>query len=77
MIAIGLLIATAFLYQTSLRDQFVNYDDPAYVTKNVHVLQGLSWTNTIWAFISTAEANWHPITWLSHMADVQLFAKAM
>jgi protein O-mannosyl-transferase len=73
IIAIGLLIATALLYHTSLRDQFVNYDDPAYVTKNIHVLQGLSWKNTIWAFASTAEANWHPITWLSHMADVQLF----
>ena len=73
VIAVGLVIATAFLYQTSLEDQFVNYDDPAYVTKNVHVLQGLSRQNTVWAFTSTTEANWHPLTWLSHMADVQFF----
>jgi len=73
LFAFGLVVATAILYQASLKNQFVNYDDPAYVTENVHVLQGLSWKNTIWAFTSTAEANWHPITWLSHMADVQFF----
>jgi Tfp pilus assembly protein PilF len=73
VLAVALAIATAILYQATLRNQFVNYDDPAYVTKNVQVLQGLSWKNTIWAFTSTAEANWHPVTWLSHMADVQFF----
>ena len=71
--AVLLVVATVIVYQDSLRDQFINYDDPAYVTKNIHVLQGLSWSNAVWAFTSTAEANWHPITWLSHMADVQFF----
>ena len=71
--AVLLVVATVIVYQDSLRDQFINYDDPAYVTKNIHVLQGLSWSNPAWAFTSTAEANWHPITWLSHMADVQFF----
>ncbi len=72
-LATVLVAATAFLYLPSLRNQFVNYDDPAYVLRNTHVLQGLSWKNIAWALSSTAEANWHPLTWLSHMADVQLF----
>jgi tetratricopeptide (TPR) repeat protein len=67
-------VITVFLYAPSLRCGFINYDDPAYVTRNAHVLRGLSWSNTVWSFSSTVEANWHPVTWLSHMADVQLFA---
>jgi tetratricopeptide (TPR) repeat protein len=52
---------------------FVFYDDPDYVTDNAHVRQGLSWSNIGWAFTTNAAGNWHPITWLSHMLDVQLF----
>jgi tetratricopeptide (TPR) repeat protein len=43
------------------------------VTANAHVRQGLSWSNIRWAFTATVEANWHPLTWISHMADVQFF----
>ena len=57
----------------ALQNGFVNYDDPAYVTANWQVQHGLSIANLEWAFTSTAEANWHPLTWLSHMTDVQLF----
>ena len=72
-LCLSLVLATSLLYQASLRNAFVNYDDPAYVTANWHVLQGLSWSNLAWAFRATAEANWHPVTWISHMADVQVF----
>jgi tetratricopeptide (TPR) repeat protein len=73
LFAAALAVLTVIVYLPSLRNQFVNYDDPAYVVANQHVLHGLSWKNVVWAFSSTAEANWHPLTWLSHMADVQLF----
>ncbi|HUD67856.1 MAG TPA: tetratricopeptide repeat protein [Candidatus Sulfotelmatobacter sp.] len=68
-----LFAGVLILYVPALDSSFVNYDDPAYVTSNSHVLQGLSWSNVAWAFRATTEANWHPLTWLSHMADVQLF----
>ncbi len=66
-------LGTLALYSPTLRNGFVNYDDPAYVTANAHVRQGLLWSNIRWAFTATVEANWHPLTWISHMADVQFF----
>ncbi len=51
---------------------FVNMDDGWYVTDNVHVRDGLSWENVVWAFTSL-NVNWHPLTWISHMLDCELF----
>jgi tetratricopeptide (TPR) repeat protein len=68
-----LFVGVLILYIPALDSAFVNYDDPAYVTANRYVLQGLSWSNIVWAFRATTEANWHPLAWISHMADVQLF----
>jgi Tfp pilus assembly protein PilF len=73
IIALLLFGGTLLLYVPALNNAFVNYDDPAYVTGNAHVLQGLSWNNIAWAFSTTVEANWHPLTWISHMTDVALF----
>jgi tetratricopeptide (TPR) repeat protein len=56
-----------------LLNQFIILDDPDYVTKNPHVLSGLSWKNVIWAFTTGYAGNWHPLTWLSHQLDVQLY----
>jgi hypothetical protein len=53
--------------------EFLDFDDSQYVTKNIHVSTGLNLGNVVWAFTSFYEANWHPLTWLSHMADCQLF----
>ena len=53
---------------------FVNYDDPQYVTRNLVVRQGLSWEGFRWAFSTGSASNWHPLTWLSHMLDCQLFS---
>jgi len=53
--------------------QFINYDDPLYVTNNPHVKEGLTVKNILWAFTTTTASNWHPLTWLSHMLDVELF----
>ncbi len=57
-----------------LHFDFVNYDDPQYVIQNPQVRQGLSLKGVVWAFTSFHAANWHPLTWLSHMADASLFA---
>ncbi|MGA7848287.1 MAG: tetratricopeptide repeat protein [Terriglobales bacterium] len=73
LVSFLLLLGTLALYYPALHNGFVNYDDPAYVTSNWHVQQGFALSNLKWAFISTAEANWHPLTWISHMLDVQLF----
>ena len=52
---------------------FVNYDDPAYVYDNPHVTQGVTWGGVQWALATFDSANWHPLTWLSHMLDVEVF----
>ena len=52
---------------------FINYDDPDYVVRNTRVLSGLTWDNAVWAFQTFHAGNWHPVTWLSHMADCQFF----
>jgi Tfp pilus assembly protein PilF len=72
-LTILLVAGTQALYAPVLRNGFVNYDDPGYVTANTHVRQGLSAHNIGWACTATEEANWHPLTWISHMADVQAF----
>ena len=67
---------TAILYWPAHRFSFVNYDDPVYLTQNAPVQAGLTWEGVSWAFTAGHASNWHPLTWLSHMADVQLFGPA-
>ena len=57
-----------------LGNGFVGYDDRQYVTKNPHVQSGLTREGIRWAFTTGHAANWHPLTWISHQLDVQLFA---
>jgi tetratricopeptide (TPR) repeat protein len=52
---------------------FVNLDDTAYVTQNAHVKAGLTWDTFQWAWTANDASNWHPLTWLSHALDVELF----
>jgi len=54
-------------------NDFVNYDDGEYITGNPHLQHGLTWSGVAWAYRTGYAANWHPLTWLSHMLDVQLF----
>jgi len=68
-----LLAATTFaLYFSVTQFDFVNYDDPKYVTENPQVRSGLTWAGVAWAFTTLHASNWHPLTWLSHMLDVQV-----
>lgn len=53
--------------------QFINWDDPVYIFNNLIVSAGLSWLGIGWAFITGLAANWHPLTWISHMLDSSLF----
>ena len=71
-LAIALAAATLAAYTGVTRLDFV-FDDKEYLLANAHVLQGLSTRNIWWAFTSSYSANWHPLTWISHMADVALF----
>ncbi len=74
LLSLALAVLTFALYLPALHNGFVNYDDPDYVTRNGRVLQGLNWENVKWAFgTNNSVANWHPLTWLSHVADVEIF----
>jgi protein O-mannosyl-transferase len=68
-----LVILTLVVFSPAVRHGFTNYDDDRYVTDNPQVRQGLHWTTISWAFTTFEQANWHPLTWLSHELDCQLF----
>lgn len=72
-ICAALVILTVSVYWQVRGFEFVNYDDTDYVSQNATVLKGLSWANLKWAFTTGHASNWHPVTWLSHMIDVELF----
>jgi Tfp pilus assembly protein PilF len=76
ILAVLLAAGTATVYAPAMRNGFVNVDDPDYVTRNPHVLAGLTWADIRWALGSSyPSSNWHPLTWISHMADVQLYGR--
>lgn len=72
VVCLGLFLGTIALFSRSLNFGFINYDDPSYVTDNPHVQGGLSWAGLRWAFAGRTDY-WHPLTWLSHMADWELY----
>lgn len=71
VVLIGLTVV--IFWQTS-HHQFISFDDPLYVTNNQHVKEGITWKNMAWAFTTATASNWHPLTWLSHMVDVEIFS---
>jgi protein O-mannosyl-transferase len=68
-----LVVVTLALYNPVSHNGFVNFDDDRYVIDNAQVRAGLRWSTISWAFTSLDQANWHPLTWLSHALDCQLF----
>ena len=64
---------TVAVYWPVLNNGFIDYDDTDYVTVNMMVRQGLTLKGLIWSFSAFHAGNWHPLTWLSHMIDIQLF----
>jgi tetratricopeptide (TPR) repeat protein len=72
-LAAALVLLTLLIYLPVRNFEFVKYDDPDYVTNNPHVRSGLTVDNAVWALTTNHAGNWHPLTWLSHMLDCQLF----
>jgi tetratricopeptide (TPR) repeat protein len=73
LVGVLLAAATFAVYAGVLRNGFVSYDDEVYVVRNAHVRSGLTAGNAAWSLTATEAANWHPLTWMSHMADVSLW----
>jgi hypothetical protein len=71
-----LLVAILILYCRVINHEFVNYDDDLYITENPYVQKGITWEGTKWAFSFNNVVYLHPLSWLSHMLDVQLFGMA-
>ena len=73
LVCLCLAVAIIVVYAPACHFGFVNYDDDVYVTANAHVQSGLTLRGLGWAFTTHHAANWHPLTWLSHMLDWQLW----
>ena len=73
LLSLALAVGILAIYYPVHSQPFANYDDPDYVTDNLHVKAGLHWETVTWAMKTRDAANWHPLTWLSHALDCQLF----
>ncbi len=73
LLCIVMFFVTLAVYSRTAGHDFINFDDTIYVTDNSPVKDGLKAESIAWAFTATTASNWHPVTWISHMADVQLF----
>src|SRR5277367_3739054 len=73
LLGLLLVVVTLALYNPVSRNGFVNFDDDRYVTENQQVRAGIHRNTISWAFTSLEQANWHPLTWLSHALDCQIF----
>jgi Flp pilus assembly protein TadD len=73
VLSVLLAVAVLALFWPALGNDFVNYDDDLYVTRNPRVQQGLTSAGVRWAFTTDAAGNWHPLTWLSHQLDWELW----
>jgi protein O-mannosyl-transferase len=73
LLGIALVIITLIVYWQVGSHEFVNFDDDILITDNVHVITGINTNNIIWAFTPVQDLGWFPVSWLSHMADVELY----
>ena len=73
ILSLVLVLLTVLAYLPVRNNAFINFDDNHYITGNAHVRAGLAWDTITWAFTTYDAANWHPLTWLSHALDCQLF----
>ncbi len=69
----ALMVVVLAAYSSVVGNAFVAFDDQTYILDNAHVKAGLTWNTVAWAFTSFDESNWHPLTWLSHALDCQVF----
>ena len=73
LLGLLLIVLSVALYYPVRTHPYVNYDDNVYVTDNVHIQNGLTWDMVTWAFVTDHSGNWHPLTWLSHALDVEMY----
>jgi tetratricopeptide (TPR) repeat protein len=73
LIIASLVIATLVAYEPVRKNDFVGYDDPTYITDNPNVNKGITVDSVIRAFTKPYVANWHPLTWLSHILDCEIY----
>jgi len=73
LVCLGLIALNIAVYAPVRNQEFLNYDDPDYVTENAEVRDGLTVHGFAWAFTTHHAGNWHPLTWVSHMTDVELY----
>ncbi len=73
LISVVLVMVTTALYWPVQSFDFVNYDDDVIVKDNRQIRDGLSKDGLLWAFTTFDHGNWHPLTWVSHMADVEVY----
>jgi len=73
LICLGLALATGITFEQVRLNTFVSFDDGVYITENAQVLSGINGESVVWAFTTTYFNTWNPITWLSHMLDVELY----
>jgi tetratricopeptide (TPR) repeat protein len=73
ILSLLLVLGTLALYGRAAHAGFLRYDDDRYVVENPYVRAGVHWSTVTWAFTTFEQANWHPLTWLSHALDCQLF----
>ena len=72
-VCLGLALLVVLVFGKVVSYDFVNYDDGGYVYDNPHVAQGLTTRSVAWALTTGHNGNWHPVTWISHIVDVELF----
>ncbi|MHC4338271.1 MAG: hypothetical protein ACYSTG_10075 [Planctomycetota bacterium] len=73
IILVLLAAATLAVYWQARGHEFIAFDDDLYVTANKNVQSGLTWRSIKWAFTTNQAYNWHPLVWISHMLDCQLY----
>lgn len=73
LLCVALASVVLIVYIQVIYHDFINFDDNIYVYENTDVLNGLSFKSLMWAFTAFKAGNWHPVTWLSHLIDVQMY----
>lgn len=73
---LGLTLAIFVCYREVAGHRFVEFDDGIYTFQNTYIIRGLCWDSVCWAFTNFDAANWHPLTWISHLVDRELFGSS-
>jgi tetratricopeptide (TPR) repeat protein len=72
-VCLFLAAITWLVFGQTLRHEFINYDDGEYVVRNAQINRGLTLEGIVWSFTHVHSSNWHPLTWISHMLDCQVY----